>query len=459
MIKFSVIVPVYNVSTYLSECMESIIGQTYKNLEIICINDGSTDDSGVLLDMYAQKDERIKVIHKSNAGYGYTLNLGISIAQGDYISIVESDDYITPDMYEKLSKFILENNRQVDVLKACFYHVSKKECNIQTLFDSEMCERIIYPQKYIKLFWLPCSIWSAVYRKDFLIQNDIRCLETPGASYQDTSFWFKVLSTAKTMILTNEAVYFYRIDNIGSSINSDTKTFCFCEEVSEIERYITQKELDSSFLEGAKFSYIYRTYMWNYYRLPIGLRSAFWTEMLRKFMIMKQSCEFKNEYWKQDEWKMINDILADPETSFWKSDPIIKRLYFDQFTVRDKVYEEAIKSYIGRQNNIVIYGAGVYGRQVWKYIKSQEWNDQVIGFAVTKHSEQFEKIDGKRVYEIEELVKDKDMITVIVAVKETSQLVILKYLRVLQFSNVLRVDDAFWKLMNAQENSYDYDMH
>ena len=65
MIKFSVIVPVYNVSTYLSECMESIIGQTYKNLEIICINDGSTDDSGVLLDMYAQKDERIKVIHKS----------------------------------------------------------------------------------------------------------------------------------------------------------------------------------------------------------------------------------------------------------------------------------------------------------------------------------------------------------------------------------------------------------
>lgn len=199
--------------------------------------------------------------------------------------------------------------------------------------------------------------------------------------------------------------------------------------------------------------------MWNYYRLPIGLRSAFWTEMLRKFMIMKQSCEFKNEYWKQDEWKMINDILADPETSFWKSDPIIKRLYFDQFTVRDKVYEEAIKSYIGRQNNIVIYGAGVYGRQVWKYIKSQEWNDQVIGFAVTKHSEQFEKIDGKRVYEIEELVKDKDMITVIVAVKETSQLVILKYLRVLQFSNVLRVDDAFWKLMNAQENSYDYDMH
>lgn len=101
----------------------------------------------------------------------------------------------------------------------------------------------------------------------------------------------------------------------------------------------------------------------------------------------------------------------------------------------------------------------MYGRQVWKYIKSQEWNDQVIGFAVTKHSEQFEKIDGKRVYEIEELVKDKDMITVIVAVKETSQLVILKYLRVLQFSNVLRVDDAFWKLMNAQENSYDYDMH
>lgn len=459
MIKFSIIVPVYNVSAYLSECMESIIGQTYKNLEIICINDGSTDDSGRILNMYAQRDQRIKVIHNNNAGYGYTLNLGISIAQGDYISIVESDDYISSDMYETISRIILENNIQADILKASFYHISKKECNKQKLFAPEMCGKIIQPQEYIQLFWIPCSIWSAVYRKDFLMQNSIRCLDTPGASYQDTSFWFKALSVAKTMILTNEAVYYYRVDNVGSSINSGTKAFCVCEEVREIERYITEKELRTSFLEGAKFAYIYRTYMWNYYRLTIGLRSAFWTEMVREFMKMKQSCEFKSEYWKQDEWKTINDIIAEPEKAFWKLDPVIKRLYFDQFTARDMIYEESIKAYLERQNSIVIYGAGVYGRQVWQYIKSQEWNDRVIGFAVTKHSEQAEKIDNKRVYEIEELVKDKDMITVIVAVKEASQLAVLKYLRALQFPNVLRVDEAFWKLMNAQKSSHDYDTY
>ena len=448
MIKFSIIVPVYNVSTYLSQCIESIICQTYQNLEIICIDDGSTDASGEILDNYAQQDKRIKVIHKKNTGYGDTINLGISMANGDYVGIVESDDYIALNMYQNFAEIVTASDyEQPELIKSSFYKVSKYECVQQELFDIEMCGRVIHPQEYARLFWIPCSIWSAVYQKDFLTQHNIRCLETPGASYQDTSFWFKALSAAKTMILTNESLYFYRVDNMGSSINSGMKVFCVCDEIKEIERFMTKHKLATPFLEGVKNSYIYKTYIWNYYRLHNALKSAFWVEMCKEFTKIQQSPRFEKCYWKDDDWNNISDFLADPERFFLCSVPEMKKLNLDQYTSKELVYSESIQAYLSRQNNIVIYGAGVYGRQVWKYIKNQEWNDRVIGFAVTKHSEQFEKIDGKRVYEIEELVKDKDMITVIVAVKETSQLAILKYLRVLQFTNVLRVDDVFWKQM------------
>lgn len=448
MIKFSIIVPVYNVSTYLPQCIESLVCQTYQNLEIICIDDGSTDDSGKILDSYARQDQRIKVIHKKNTGYGDTINLGISTANGDYIGIVESDDYIASNMYQNFADIVNRNNyERPDIVKVSFYKVSKYECVKQELFDYEMCGRIIHPQEYAQLFWIPCSIWSAVYRNDFLSHNTIRCLETPGASYQDTSFWFKALSSAKTMILTNEPLYFYRVDNVESSINSGMKVFCVCEEIKEIEEFLTKCKLKTPFLEGVKNAYIYKTYIWNYYRLHNALKSAFWVEMCKEFTKIQQSHRFQRCYWKDDDWKDINDFLADPEKFYWCSVPEMRKINLDQYTSKELVYSESLQTYLGRQKKIVIYGAGVYGRQVWKYIKNQKWNDQVIGFAVTQNSEQVEKIDDKQVYEIEELVKDKDMVTIIVAVKEISQLDILKYLRVLHFPNVLRVDESFWKAM------------
>ena len=98
--KVSIIVPTYNVEQYLREAMDSIINQTLKDIEIICIDDGSTDNSGKILDEYASKDSRVKVIHKKNGGYGKAMNVGLDNATGEYVGIVEPDDYIEPDMYE-----------------------------------------------------------------------------------------------------------------------------------------------------------------------------------------------------------------------------------------------------------------------------------------------------------------------------------------------------------------------
>ena len=111
--KISIIVPIYNIEKYLPRCLDSILAQTYKNLEVILVDDGSVDNSGMIADKYARKDQRIKVIHQVNQGVSVARNTGIDLATGDYIGFVDGDDYIEPDMYEILMRIIDE--QQVDI--------------------------------------------------------------------------------------------------------------------------------------------------------------------------------------------------------------------------------------------------------------------------------------------------------------------------------------------------------
>ncbi len=113
--KISIIIPVYNVEKYLQKCLDSVINQTYKNLEIICINDGSPDNSGKILDEYAKKDGRVIVIHQENAGVSVARNKGLEIATGEYIAFVDSDDWLEPECYE-LALNVLENDKEVDLV-------------------------------------------------------------------------------------------------------------------------------------------------------------------------------------------------------------------------------------------------------------------------------------------------------------------------------------------------------
>ena len=114
--KVSVVIPVYNVETYIRECLDSAIAQTLKDIEIICVDDGSTDGCPQILDEYAQKDDRIKVIHKANSGYGHSMNVGLDAATGEYFAILESDDIIKPNMYEVL--YAEAKKHDVDLIKS-----------------------------------------------------------------------------------------------------------------------------------------------------------------------------------------------------------------------------------------------------------------------------------------------------------------------------------------------------
>ena len=245
-IKVSIIVPVCNVEEFLPECLESCINQTLQDIEIICVNDGSSDDSLKILQKYANKDSRVKVIDKDNAGYGHAMNIGMDMASGEYIGIVESDDFVELDMYEKLYEIASLN--KLDFIKADFYRFQhdkqgkiKKDLIKVAARAKDVYNTVVTPKEDTRLFHLVMQTWSGIYNRQYLISNNIRHNETPGASYQDNGFWFQTLMYADKVFFYNEAFYMNRRDNPNSSVYNDGKVYCMHEEY----KYIKEK-LDES---------------------------------------------------------------------------------------------------------------------------------------------------------------------------------------------------------------------
>ncbi len=451
MTKFSIIVPVYNVENYLEECLNSIISQTYRNIEIICIDDGATDNSGNILDKYALADNRISVFHERNGGYGHAVNKGLEKATGEYIGIVESDDYIAPDMFHKFARDIETFNNEVDVVKYSYTRLSKDEKNHRKLFEECMCEKVISPKEYMDLFRVQCSVWSAVYRKQFLTDNHIIFLETPGASFQDMAFSFKVFCRAKNIVLSNDSIYFYRTNNVESSVHSSQKALCVCDEIREIDAYISRLNVASSFVINARYIFMYQSYWWNYYRIYGGMRYVFWLEMVKEMKAMVSDPYLDNKYFTTKEWDRIQRILSDPEKYYNKENPYFKTFFneepLNEYTIKEHIYKEGLIQYFNANHRFMIYGAGVYGKKVLEFMKKNNCEEKLTGFIVTDRTNLPGAIEGIPLYEICELPDSALDITIIVAVKSENQLEILRILKKSGIKKVIRVDTVFISMM------------
>ena len=217
----SIIVPVYNVEQYLDQCLQSILYQSKKDIEIICINDGSTDSSLGILQKYANLDKRIIIIDKQNEWLWKTYNIWLNHAKWKYIGFVEPDDYIARTMYEELYKKIEEDNS--DVARCGFYQVysdgNTKETKPSFLYKKIKETKPFSPLDYPDIFLGHSAIWSWLYRKKTLSENDIRFMQTPGASFQDAPFCFEVLSRIESMSLIHQSYYYYRI-HPGQSVKN-----------------------------------------------------------------------------------------------------------------------------------------------------------------------------------------------------------------------------------------------
>ena len=319
--KVSIVVPIYNVEKYLRQCLDSIANQTLKDIEVICVNDGSKDSSLEIIMEYVNKDPRFKVIDKPNSGYGNSMNRGFDMAEGEYIGIVESDDYAEPDMFEKLYSCAKENDLDACKSGFFFYYSVPEEKNIPSKIASYiMCKDVFCPtddfkslREQIEFFNIKPTIWSAIYKKEFVRENNIRFNETPGASFQDTSFNFKVWALAKRVKLLEECFLHYRQDNESSSINSASKVFCVCDEYREIEAFLEQHPDKKAKLDIVKNALKYNTYIWNYERLSEEKALEFLLVASEEFKRDMLSGMCLKEAYPWYKWNNLNFIIEDPE--------------------------------------------------------------------------------------------------------------------------------------------------
>ena len=244
--KISVIVPIYGVEKFLIECVDSILDQTLQDIEIILIDDGSKDDCPQIIDEYAQKDERIIAIHKPNGGYGQTCNVGLERATGEYVAIVESDDYIDPRMFEDLYKIAAEYGS--DIVKSSFYDnlQSKEEQRIlktKWADDKIPQDRSFTIKEYPYFLRYHPSIWSCIYKREFLEQNNIRFLEIPGAGWTDNLFQVQTMCLAQRINYTSEAYYYWRRLNFFGSDDLKDYTIPF-KRCDEIHKWLDEENIN-----------------------------------------------------------------------------------------------------------------------------------------------------------------------------------------------------------------------
>lgn len=251
--KISVLIPAYNAEKYIEKCIESVVNQTFKDIEIIIVNDGSDDKSPELIEKF--HDSRIKIINKKNSGYGASLNLGLKEAKGEYISIIEADDFIDKDMFKKLY-----SSPKSDVIKSGFYFYPQ---NVQYNLNIEGLTTIDDSPEMINI---KPSIWSSIYKKSFLDKNNITFNESKGASYQDISFHFKTLFLAQSIYLINEPLYYYRTDNEFSSVKNKNNPQAVIKEFKVIDEFLKNKSILPE-TSAQLLLFRLKAHIWNYLRI------------------------------------------------------------------------------------------------------------------------------------------------------------------------------------------------
>ena len=234
-VKVSVIVPVFNVGELLSTSLDSILNQTLEDIEIICINDGSTDDSLNILEYYAKKDKRIKIISKENEGQGTARNVGLDNAQGEFISFVDADDFIKKDMLEKLYNKSVNGNLDLVMCKVSSFDNETHVIDDNLWYYSLKCfsgfKKEVFNNLDTKEFTSLISVtpYNKLYRRSFIEKNNIRFPEK--YIFEDEVFFYNVYLKAKRISLIDENLYYYRTNRKGSTVSkSQDKDYYSAED-------------------------------------------------------------------------------------------------------------------------------------------------------------------------------------------------------------------------------------
>lgn len=247
MTKVSVILPVYNVGNYLNDSLNLLLNQTLNDIEIICVNDGSTDNSLLILEDFSLKDSRIKIINQENMGAGIARNNGMNIAQGEYIYFIDADDIVTIDILEKLYYNAINNDSDFVLFKVAKFN--EKEINynspiydLEKIFPGADFNNFIFSALDIKQNVLNVAFapWTKFYKREFLEKNK---LEFPDIySYNDILFHVKSMLMSSKISFVPEFLYFYRLDNPDSITNDPKKHYNIFSVIKSVEDFLIKED-------------------------------------------------------------------------------------------------------------------------------------------------------------------------------------------------------------------------
>lgn len=260
--KISVLMPSYNVAKYIRECIESVVSQTLSEIEILCIDAGSTDGTLEIIREFEKNDDRISVVCSEKKSYGYQMNLGIRLAKGEYIGIVETDDYIDRNMFGVLWNAACTHH--ADVIKGLPYERYEYDggYSIELLGDYLLSDKktgiLISPDKDPSVHVWDGNIWNGIYRREFLNDHNIAFNETNGAAFQDIGFFQTVLNEADSVFYLRNHIYHYRVVRPGSST---WNPFCLQFTYQEYRVLLGEKRIKKThlpfFYERMALSFLY----------------------------------------------------------------------------------------------------------------------------------------------------------------------------------------------------------
>ncbi len=375
MSKVSVIMPSLNVAAYIRESVSSVTAQSLREIEVLCVDAGSTDGTREILDELAEADTRVRVYHSDVKSYGYQVNLGIRLAKGEYIAIVETDDYIDPGMYARLYQAARDHN--CDYIKSDYFFYwtqtdGKRFFVKRKMFlDSGLYGRVVEPVRYSQAASGDWYLWNGIYKRSFLLKNRIRFHETPGAAFQDIGFLYQTNIYAKRVLYLEEPFYRYCIDRDGSSSNSGKALEYACREFQELVKEEQGSQDIGSDALRALYIRMSRSFLYSYPELDWeGGRENQETRALSyEWFRERLSWAVKARLISREEiggeiWDRLCTLL------------VSERRYFDG--IRSQGRNVIRKLGEERQYPVIIFGCGHHGFLAYRWLEKRKYS--VVAF-------------------------------------------------------------------------------
>ncbi|MBQ9610040.1 MAG: glycosyltransferase [Lachnospiraceae bacterium] len=389
----TIIMPSLNVADYIEECLNSVCNQTLKDIEILCIDAKSDDGTMEIISRFADEDSRVRLILSEKRSYGYQVNLGLSIAKGTYVAILETDDYVEYDMYERLYEATEEE--QYDYVK-CDYKAYWTQKDGERLFynrksmsDKKSYGQQIYPTDTLQLSLDDWFLWNGIYRKAFLDKYNIHLQETPGAAYQDIGFLCQINMFAKKACYIDNALYCYCLDRDGASSNSGKGLRYAYGEYNNILQHPKVKQNKAA----ERNIYI---------RMSKSVSSIIDNTMDGNAALGDEDVKLMFEWFGRrleyagNEGYISQEIIG---REFWENINLLRGPY-EEFVNAVVDRNKALSEFVENHKNIFIFGCGHYGYRAYKWIMANDcslmafsdnneklWNTYIDGIKVVKPNE------------------------------------------------------------------------